>query len=736
MGEDDAETVVVDSQSPKSSPSSKPRRRDVEGKRRGGRLFGDEDVDAVKDVVKDGDDCYDDDANVDKDEEDANDADEKENHFVVVERDDASEGGGDECDATAVRETFTSNESPDDDVPSRNVSETAVETMDAMRRGGCASPAVSVESATLTETREGKRLSPRLPERLRFGTSLSQLYRLKHGEYVPVGAAGLAILDCKGAKQRDLLVYDPRKRPLVRRKIDERLSIEMQGDNFVTIHHGGSVLWSALMQNESDWLALGAQMLIAQHVAKCRGEIGFDGEPTTLDLASSANVTVELELGDSAQLNYEVVRGGVQGNSMEMNKTRDDDDDDDDDDDAVDVNAEESSDVDHLSYQLYENSSQKVTGVKTKLEVDSTESVLPEQVIHGILGCGKDSRRLILVPKSESEFELYDVTVTRMKKGGRREKSLSAKVERVSGAVEEAVLEEENLPREELAEAPRATTSPMRDSPMALHVEEVNARDASKPHAYAGSPPPPWWMYHNQMSVSPMASSTDHHAMIVDVKRAVASLSEDLSFLTSRTRAGGAWIPPKPEGELKRALDELAAARDVVMLPSVAVETLSVGDVKQLTAEARRLSSLQDELRETRAKLQLTREETHLYMERCSRAEEDLEAAQKDVKALEEQLVREREKVELNKQRAQISAAAESARVAECVLRKEDSMFDADIREVTAPILQENKQLKSVLEDPKWIDEMDELREERDTAMAELDRLQKYVSSLENNAPA
>lgn len=718
MGEEDAETVVVD------FPSSKPRRRDVEGKRRGGRLFGDEDVDVVKDVVKDDDDdCYDDDdddANVD--EEDANDADEKENHVVVGECDDASEGGDDECDddATAVRETFTTNESPDDDVPSRNVSETAVETMDAMRRGGCSSPAVSVESATSTETREGKRLSPRLPERLRFGTSLSQLYRLKHGEYVPVGAAGLAILDCKGAKQRDLLVYDPRKRPLVRRKIDERLSIEMQGDNFVTIHHGGSVLWSALMQNESDWLALGAQMLIAQHVAKCRGEIGFDGEPTTLDLASSANVTVELELGDSAQLNYEVVRGGVQ---WEMNKTRDDD-----------VNAEDSSDVDHLSYQLYENSSRKVTGVKTKLEVDSTESVLPEQVIHGILGCGKDGRRLILVPKSESEFELYDVTVTRMKKGGRREKSSSAKVERVSGAVEEAVLEEENLPREELAETPRATTSPMRDSPMALHVEEVNARDASTSHAYAGSPPPPWWMYHNQMSLSPMASSTDHHAMIVDVKRAVASLSEDLSFLTSRTRAGGTWIPPKPEGELKRALDELASARDVVMLPSVAVETLSVGDVKQLTAEARRLSSLQDELRETRAKLQQTREETHLYMERCSRAEEDLEAAQKDVKLLEEQLVREREKVELNKQRAQISAAAESARVAECVLRKEDSMFDADVREVTAPILQENKQLKSVLEDPKWIDEMDELREERDTAMAELDRLQKYVSSLENNA--
>lgn len=691
-------------------------------RRRGGRLFGDEDV-VVQDVVKDDDDCYADDANVvDKDEEDANDADEKENH-VVVECGAASEGGGDELDATAARAARTKDESADD-VPSQNVSETAVETMDALRRGGCSSPAVSVESATSTETREGKRLSPRLPERLRFGTSLSQLYRLKHGEYVPVGAAGLAILDCDGAKQRDLLVYDPRKRPLVRRKIDERLSIEMQGDNFVTIHHGGSVLWSALMQNESDWLALGAQMLIAQHVAKCRGEIGFDGEPTTLDLASSANVTVELELGDSAQLNYEVVRGGVQGDGVEMNETRDDD-----------VDAGESSDVDHLSYQLYENSSRKVTGFKTRLEVDSTESVLPEQVIHGILGCGKDSRRLILVPKSETEFELYDVTVTRMKKGGRREKSSSAKVERGDGAVDEAAVEEEIVPREEMAEAPPATTSSMRDSPMALHVEEENARCVSTPHAYAGSPPPPWWMFQNQMSVSPMASSTDHHAMIVDVKRAVASLSEDLSFLTSRTRAGGAWIPPKPEGELKRALDELAAARDVVMLPSVAVETLSLGDVKQFTAEARRLSSLQDELRETRAKLQQTREETHMYMERCSRAEEDLEAKQKDVKSLEEQLVREREKVELNKQRAQIAAAAESARVAECVLRKEDSMFDADVAEVTAPILQENKQLKSVLEDPKWIDEMDELREERDTAMAELDRLQKYVSSLENNAP-
>ena len=96
MGEEDAETVAVDfHSSPSSSPPSKPRRRGVEGKRRGGRLFGDEDVDAVKDVVKDDDDdCHDDDANVDKDEEDA---DEKENH-VVVECDDASEGGGDECD--------------------------------------------------------------------------------------------------------------------------------------------------------------------------------------------------------------------------------------------------------------------------------------------------------------------------------------------------------------------------------------------------------------------------------------------------------------------------------------------------------------------------------------------------------------------------------------------------------------------------------------------------------------
>ena len=689
---------------------------------RGGRLFGDEDVEEVeKDDDDDEDDDEDEDANADK--EDA----ERENK---VEHGDASEGDA----ATAVRaacaegdrleerglSTSMNNGEDDADGPSRDVSEAVAESMDEMRRA-CSSPAVSVESATSTETREGKRLSPRLPERLRFGTSLAQLYRLKHGEYIPVGAAGLAILDCEGATHRDLLVYDPRKRPLVRRKIDERLSIEMQSDNFVTVHHGGAVLWSALMQNESDWLALGAQILIAQHVAKCRGEIGFDSEPTTLELASSVDVTVELELGDSAQLNYEVVRGGVQGNSVETNKTRDGDD-------------GESSGIDYLSYQLYENSSRKVTGVKMKLEVDSPETVLPEQVIHAILGCGKDSRRLILVPNSTTEFELYDVTVTRMKKGGRREKSSSAKVEQGGGGVKE------NSPREESAETPRASSASIHDSPVAMHVEKENVRCDATPHAYAGSPPPPWWMY-NQMSVSPMAvvptsSSTDHHAMIVDVKRAVASLSEDLSFLTSRTRAGGAWIPPKPEGELKRALDELAATRDVVMLPSVAVETLSLGDLKQLTAEARRLSSLQDELRETRAKLQQTREESHLYMERCSRAEEDLEAAQKDVKSLEEQLAREREKVELNKQRAQIAAAAESARVAECVLRKEDSMFDADIAEVTAPILQENKQLKSVLEDPKWIDEMDELREERDTAMAELDRLQKYVSRLENDAQA
>ena len=83
----------------------------------------------------------------------------------------------------------------------------------------------------------------------------------------PSGPAGLAILDRDGAEARDVLIYSPDKQPLVRRAIDERLTCEPQRDNYVTIRHDGVILFSALMRNESDWLAVAAQITIGHFVA-------------------------------------------------------------------------------------------------------------------------------------------------------------------------------------------------------------------------------------------------------------------------------------------------------------------------------------------------------------------------------------------------------------------------------------------------------------------------------------
>ena len=222
-------------------------------------------------------------------------------------------------------------------------------------------------------------------ERLRFGTSLSQVYRFKDGEYVAVGAAGLAILDCASASKRSLLVYDVEKRPLVRRVIDARLTCELQRDNYVTIHHDGAILFSALTRDESDWLAVAAQITIAQFVAR-RESL----EAIVLDISTeqSSSGGATLEKGDSVQLNYEAVRGGLPP-------------------------ASEPSDF--LALQLFDETSKRVAGLKVK-RVGDDDSVLPKALARGIIGCRKDCRRLILAPETETNFVLYDVTVLRMKK--------------------------------------------------------------------------------------------------------------------------------------------------------------------------------------------------------------------------------------------------------------------------------------------------------------------------------
>ena len=150
---------------------------------------------------------------------------------------------------------------------------------------------------------------------MRFGASIAQLYRLKNDEYVPVGPAGLAILDRDGAEARDVLIYSPDKQPLVRRAIDERLTCEPQRDNYVTIRHDGVILFSALMRNESDWLAVAAQITIGRRRRRKRSSCESE-TPTrfTLDVAgrasSEASISV-VEMGDSVQVNFESIQGGL-----------------------------------------------------------------------------------------------------------------------------------------------------------------------------------------------------------------------------------------------------------------------------------------------------------------------------------------------------------------------------------------------------------------------------------------
>jgi len=459
-----------------------------------------------------------------------------------------------------------------------NVMHDAIDTDDDVHEASSSSAVVLDDDARSDSARECSSVSASASgteaERLRFGTSLSQVYRFKDGEYVAVGAAGLAILDCASASKRSLLVYDVEKRPLVRRVIDARLTCELQRDNYVTIHHDDAILFSALTRDESDWLAVAAQITIAQFVARRESLEAIVLDISTEKSSSSGGAT--LEKGDSVQLNYEAVRGGL---------------------------PPASEPYDFLALQLFDETSKRVAGLKVK-RIGDDDSGLPEALARGIIGCRKDCRRLILAPETETDFVLYDVTVLRMKKPSAKDGKEAA----VSGAksVDEHLTD--------------ATAMSERTARVAHSSAEALTQQAPEPPQppepprtpnaaqFVGTPPPPqWWMYNQPpaampyaMPPMPTALNTPDQTLVSDVRRAVASLAEDVASLAVRTRTGGAWIPPKPEGEFKHAIEALHKARRVVMLPKIEADALSIGDVKQLTAEAERLGEMHDELRAIR----------------------------------------------------------------------------------------------------------------------------------------
>jgi len=419
-------------------------------------------------------------------------------------------------------------------------------------------------------------------ERVRFGASIAQLYRYKNDEYVPVGPAGLAILDRAGAQARDVLIYSPEKQPLVRRAIDERLTCEPQRDNYVTIRHDGAILFSALMRDESDWLAVAAQITIGHFVAaRKRHSSGDDETPLSrfaLDIASSETSSSVVEMGDSVQINFESIQGGVS-----------------------------TADDDVLSVALRDDTSRRVDGVKARLE-EGDARALPPGLMEGLLGLHKDGRRLILHSRSETEFTLYDVTVLRMKKASK---------ETTSKASAATTSDERNdEPREARAddEVERASTTQSESEERTRRSDQCGPSENTAVHGTApfaptaaGTPPPPRW-YNQPVITAPAVPfplqhfplSPNDQSLMVDVKRAVDSLTEEMAALADKSRVGGAWIPPTPRGETKRAIEKLKKARREAMLPHIDVDAMSLADIKQLTVEAERVADMHEELRDYR----------------------------------------------------------------------------------------------------------------------------------------
>jgi len=185
------------------------------------------------------------------------------------------------------------------------------------------------------------------------------------------------------------------------------------------------------------------------------------------------------------------------------------------------------------------------------------------------------------------------------------------------------------------------------------------------------------------------------------------------------------WVPPTLEGELKHAVLELNKARLSAMLPKIDAETLPMGDVKQLTAEAARIEQFQEEIRELREGMKRMRTELHDALECTSRAEEERDALESQVSLLRRQSEQYRERIEIQKRRAEMSGAASAAAAVEAVLVAEDKSFDTDVAEVTAMMRAENEKLMNRLENPGWIEEQDALLAERDALARRVVELEK-----------
>ena len=266
-------------------------------------------------------------------------------------------------------------------------------------------------------------------------------------------------------------------------------------------------------------------------------------------------------MGDSVQVNFESIQGGLS-----------------------------TGDDDVLSVALRDDTSRRTDGVKAKLE-DGDASALPSGLMEGLLGLRKDGRRLILHPRSETEFTLYDVTVLRMKKAS---KEAPTDDERSDAPRETRAKDEVERASATFSESGERNRQNDQCSP-----SENTAMNGAASAPSSGTPPPPRWYVNNQSVVTAPMVPFDQSLML-DVKRAVDSLTEEMATLADKSRVGGAWIPPPPRGETKRAVEALTKARREAMLPRIDVDAISLADIKQLTVEAERVAEMHEELRDYR----------------------------------------------------------------------------------------------------------------------------------------
>ena len=446
-----------------------------------------------------------------------------------------------------------------------------------------------------------------------YGVPLRQLYRIERGggALAAMGPAGLGIIAVSGCRavQRQLLIYDAAKKPIVRVPIHASFKLYAQPDNYATFYASDGRGWSVLMRSAGDWLALARQVLIARHSAAVyhahRPSSCVDGGRlgvTTLDLTPPPTPDGEAPLrvaeNDTAQVTYAVYAS---------------------------VSTAEQCSRRWGAVQEFPFHGEDTA--RMAVEYDAAARGLAE----GLRGVAKGGRRLILVPNTAQVggftppgapppyedptgdgFLMYDATVMRVKKGRRPSKASSSgeQMEAYRGAASGAVATGRRV-----SEGRVAPTSDDSGAPaMKAHASWVAASSG-------GTTPPLAPRQSQRGSVGAEADAL--RRTMVEVQRQMESLSKSVGSVAIMMRGGGTWTPAELDEETQQALEAVREIRIELSLPDMSLELLSLTDLRQLAAELQQLRTAQADAQSRLDALEELREE--LRLERAMREGRDEE---------------------------------------------------------------------------------------------------------------